>query len=122
MKYTAIYLPVDKPRTDGCTMINAAGYTAIYSEADKQDYLTFWKVAELFLVAYEYNERVIIGQPSPKARWIKPGTEVRAADCELWYYNKKTRLFVARRKEMGIETEEFCYYWRVKCENCGDLH
>lgn len=81
MKYIAKYLPVDKPWTDGCTIINASGEHHIWDESSIGWAKEQWKVAELFIVGNEFNEQVVICRPSKESmKWLKAGMEIKRTD------------------------------------------
>ncbi len=78
--YTAMYLPVDRPWTDGCMYLTSSGDHHEWDAADidAQKVKEKGKVADLFIVGYEYNQLRIVGQPSAAAkRWIKPGMQFK---------------------------------------------
>lgn len=80
MIYTAIYLPVDRPWTDGCTYLDSSGAIHEWAagEYDADQEKKRGKVADIFIVGYEFNQMKIIGQPSESARkWIKPGMQFK---------------------------------------------
>lgn len=110
MLYHLKYLAVDKPLTDGCTVINQAGEVIPYEEKAgwSDSYKASVRVAEPFLVAYLYNEMKVIGRPSQFAPWLKPGMSVKAVDCELSLINP-----------IGNGIEEV---WHIKCPTCGVIH
>ena len=111
MKYTLLYLPVDKPITNGCILIRPDGKTFEYLKSDglHSSYLAICKVAELFFVTYEYNYMKIIGRPSEGAvKWLKVGESVKAADCKhmpMSEYDLGGPLMI-----------------HVKCPTCAVLH
>ena len=111
MKYTLIYLPVDKPRIDGCILIRSDGKTFEYLKSDDlhSSYLAICKVAELFFVTYEYNKMIVVGRPSEGAlKWLKVGESVMFADCKhvpMPEYDLGGSLMI-----------------HVKCPTCGVLH
>lgn len=79
MKYIAKYLPVDKPWTDGCAIINSSGEHTNWDENEMiQTIKSHYKVADLFIVGNEFNEQVIICRPSKESMtWLKAGMEVK---------------------------------------------
>jgi len=83
MKYKAIYLPVDKPLTDGCKIINSSGEVFTYTEDNKIGWaIPSIKVAEMFLVKEEYNQRIVVGYITPDAtKWVTPGMEFKTFEC-----------------------------------------
>lgn len=103
MYYIAKYLPVDKPFTDGCTVINQAGEHFTYNEAEAWNKATL-RVAEMYLIAVEFNVEHAVGRPSAVAQtWLKPGMHIKTINCH---------------QEKDTLTPTF----RVKCPCCGDLH
>lgn len=99
MKYIAKYLPVDRPWTDGCTIINSSGEHHIWDENSIGWNKEQWRVAELFIVANEFNEQVVICQPSKETmKWLKAGMEVKSWE-------------VVR----GISDSSY----HIKCPTCG---
>lgn len=84
MPYKVMYLPVDKPITDGCKVINRSGVVTTYEEETPIELVKrHLKRAELFIVTEEFNQRVIVGKPARTNKWIKAGDELRAIDCQV---------------------------------------
>lgn len=118
MKYKAIYLPVDKPLTDGCIVIDVDGNVCNYNKEDNRDYYKYRKVAELFLVSVEFNEVWVVGRPSEESlKWLKGGVEVKSVDCQKGIvYNEEWRPIA------GELYSSNAVVFRIKCPVCGMLH
>lgn len=86
--YTVKYLPVDKPLTDGCIVIDRSGKNFVFNSYTHHHMEDDVRVAELFLVAYDYNQPVVVGRPAPASlKWVKPGIEVTHGNCEFYPTN-----------------------------------
>lgn len=126
MKYLLKYLPVDKPLTDGCTIIDIWGTHQIYNSTGSfsENYIKTCKVAELFFVSYAWNEMKIMGRPAPDVlKWLKPGEWVKAIDCQLWYKTIDGGLSKSATDNIPLsikDLESHCF--RVRCPTCGVLH
>lgn len=93
--YIAKYLPVDKPWTDGCTIINSSGEHHIWEENSIGWPKHAWKVAELFIVSFEFNFQVVICRPSEASqKWLKAGMEIKKTDIVEPYESTMGGIFV----------------------------
>ncbi len=124
MKYKLLYLPVDKPIIDGCILMDSSGETFPYDANAPRDLKTeHLCVAEPFLVTFEFNRAVVVGQPSPLVNWLKIGEEVKAADCEKAYISPHLPeglvKFYKDPEPGSTVTKEVI---RIKCPTCGHLH
>lgn len=111
--YKAKYLPVDKPWTDGCTIIDSEGRPSTW-DADscttKDDtFKSMHKVAELFIVTEEFNEMKIIGRPDAGAqKWVKEGMEFK-------HYQFKT-------PAIDLTNVDKTMVLIISCPTCGHIH
>ena len=124
MKYTLLYLPVDKPITEGCVLIRPDGKTFEYYKADglEDSYISKCKVAELFFVKEEYNQQKIVGKPSPGVlKWAKVGESFRSLDCNPGFITNNAWKDVAVDTYNMIKYKEDVFI-QVKCPTCGHLH
>jgi hypothetical protein len=81
--YKLLYLPTkDQIFTDGCTVIDLNGEVSEWKEHhDTQDYI---RVAEPFLVRFEYNQMIIVGRPSVKSlRFLNVGQDIKSVDTNM---------------------------------------
>lgn len=133
MKYTAKYLPIDSPWTEGCTLINQIGENLQWDGVELGWNKECWRVAELFLVSFEFNTMKIVGRPSPEtAKWLKPGMKVKACDCALYCredngaYTKLTeyaiRAHLTAINSSSAKFANFSTRVRVLCPTCQTLH
>ncbi len=106
MKYIAKYLPVDKPWTDGCTIINSSGEHHVWEEYSLGWPESQWRVAELFIVASEFNQHHIVCVPSEETKkWLKPGMEVSS--------------FNIVQNEDDLKDKNWNEIRHIKCPTCG---
>lgn len=128
--YTAMYLPVDKPKVEGCMLMNVRGEVFEWDGIDK-GWHSSCRVAEIFIVQEEFNTRKVIGQPSPLAmRWLKAGAQIKESDAYLSYFDTRKGgvEFVGPGLPGGIPAlskfwpEGFGLCVRVRCPTCGEEH
>lgn len=116
-----MYLPVDRPWKDGCTYLDSSGTHHEWDASgyDAEKVKERGKVADLFIVGYEYNQLKIIGQPSVAARkWLKPGMQFRkfnvvATEGKVYHGN-----FTVVPGEDGAP---YTPVVNVRCEICNHL-
>lgn len=109
MSYKAIYLPTaHQVWIDGCHYINQNGEVFIYDVADTMG--THWmvnhQVAELMIVDMQFNKMVIIGRPSPGAKWLTNGMDVKVSDVA----------------DPNVKCEDDIALINVRCPTCRELH
>ncbi len=119
--YIAKYLPVEKAWKDGCTIIDRKGNAREWEElsccTDVDEFKKSHRVAELFIVAYEFNEIRVVGRPSATAmRWVKSGMEfkefnVLETGLTCVYMEKNEYLESGKGIKIPLLS--------VKCEVCG---
>lgn len=120
MLYKSLFLPVDKPLEDGCDIINQSGEVFTYNESSDFWHKEAIRRAELFLVSMEFNQLVVIGKPSPAAKWLTNGIDVKAIDCEKWLWDVHHKEWCGEAS--FTDQTNFHDYWRIKCPSCGQLH
>lgn len=121
--YIAKYLPVDRPWTDGCIMIDAQGNHKQWDESgyEAEAYKQHCKVAELFIVEYEYNLLKIVGKPNASAmKWIKPGMEFKHFNVEATEQKVYHGNIITLGENCDYET--YCPIVNITCEVCGHAH
>lgn len=120
--YKVVFLPVHAEFTDGCHIINKDGEVFTYNK-DEAWNLDTVRVAEPFLVSYEYNMPVVIGRPSPAAKWLKKEGSCKAVDCQEWLWNENDKKWVMPRPpDLTTVPNPLVSYVRVKCPCCQILH
>lgn len=125
MKYKVMYLPNGLPITDGCEVITADGDNYAYDKYEDYKSSVGIKAASIYIVKSVFNQDVIVGKPSPDAlKWLKPGMEIKSADCELWWFDEVKNNFDEKIKYISVFLQppsQHCVV-RVHCEICGHLH
>lgn len=122
--YKYLFLPVDKPLTDGCWIINQSGEPFVYDETRTPGWNpASIRVAEPWLVCTDFNLLELVGQVSPKVKWLKPGDEVKKVDCSFPHIWDDAKHCFVDTPEPGKGLDfGFTPYVRIKCPMCGDLH
>ena len=122
---TLLYLPVDKPLTDGCMICTNTGTPFEYKESEGRGWnKDSIRVVEPFLVGYEFNVQKIVGRPSEAAmKWLKHGDKVSRIGCHPWLLNDDGSMSgVGITNIEGKDYTGSLYAWRVCCPTCGHKH
>lgn len=109
MSYKAIYLPTaHQVWVDGCKYINESGEVFEYDASvwTSVDYTKTHQVAELMMVDMQFNKMVVIGRPSPGAKWLKNGMDVKVSDVA----------------DPNVKCEDDIALINVRCPTCRELH
>lgn len=111
--YKAMYLPVDRPWTDGCIVIDSSGVARHWDENNCLEVTNFkerHKVAELFIVSHDFNQIKIVGIPSKAAlKWIHAGMSFK-------HFNVETKAWI---KVSGIPDP--VHALDIRCDICGHM-
>jgi len=104
-----LFLPVDLPVEDGCTMIDAAGQEFIYRSDTHYDLdRNNFRRAEPFIVEYVFNQQKVVGVPSKDVTWLKNGDEVPRGLTERFAHID--------------DTFPNLQVIKIHCPTCGKLH
>ena len=110
MSYKALYLPTsDQIWVDGCSCIDEDGAMYEYDASNytHSTYQSNYRVAELMIVDMRFNQMVVIGRPSPGAKWLTNGTDVKRSDI------------AATRTKCSMDD---VYMLNIHCPVCHELH
>lgn len=109
MSYKAMYIPTsDQIWVDGCKYIDKNGEVFEYNPGVNlytNNFKENHRVAELMIVDMQFNQTVIVGRPSPDAKWLKNGMDIKPSDVLL-----------LNKGEDGISM------YNIRCFTCRELH